>query len=150
MLPSGLPEIVDCGEDLARFIYSSNHFSSSGPKPAAFLPSKSDNETSVFRHGKEPAASLWALHERACKLYGAAIVSAGGVREVGLDVTCDEPPHRHAVIRGWPQIGSDPVLQKAQQKERALAIASRASFVIHSPAIPGNSATANATEPGKS
>jgi hypothetical protein len=131
-LPSGLPEIIDGGEDLARFIYSSNLFSTSGPKPAAFLPSKSDKETSVFRHGKEPSQSLWQLNTRATKLHGAAIVSASVVRECRLDVVCDEPPARHAVIRGWPLVEANPVLEKAQQKERALAIASKAAFVLYS------------------
>lgn len=129
-LPSGLPETIDGGEDLARFIYSSSFFSSSGPKPAAFLPSKSDKETSVFRHGKEPSQSLWRLHTRTSTLYGAAIVSVGIVRECGLDVTCDEPPPRHAVICGWPQVEFDPVLEKAKQRECALAIASKAAFVM--------------------
>jgi hypothetical protein len=139
VMPSGLPEIIDGSEDLARFIYSSNLFNASGPKPAAFLPSKNDKETSVFRHGKEPAQSLWELHTRACKLYGAAIVSASVVRERGLDVFCDEPPARHAVIRGWPQVDADPVLEKAKQKECALAIASKAAFVTYSaPAAPAD------------
>jgi hypothetical protein len=136
-LPSGLPEIIDGSEDLARFIYSSNHFSTNGLKPAAFLPSRADKETSVFRHGKEPSQSLWQLHTRATKLHGAAIVSASVVRECKLDVVCDEPPARHAVIRGWPEVEADPVLEKAQRKERALTIASKAAFVAYSaPAAP--------------
>ena len=38
----------------------------------------------------------------------------------------DEPPARHAAIRGWPWLDDDPELQKAQQKERALLVASKA------------------------
>jgi hypothetical protein len=129
-LPSGLPENIDGGEDLARFIYSSSLFSSNGLKPAAFLPSKNDKETSVFRHGKDPSQSLWRLHTRTSRLYGAAIVRASIIRECGLDVICDEPPPRHAEIRGWPQVESDPVLEKAKQRECALTIASKAAFVM--------------------
>jgi hypothetical protein len=131
MLASGLPDVVQDAEDLPRFIYSSSHFNASGPKPAAYLPS-ADNETSVFRHGAEPTESLWGLNIRTCTLYGAAIVRTAVVREVGLDVTPDEPPQRHAVIKGWPPANNDPDLQKAKQKEFALAIASKAILMKRS------------------
>jgi hypothetical protein len=43
-----------------------------------------------------------------------------------LNVVADEPPPRHAVIRGWPVIDNDPDLQKARHKEKALILASAA------------------------
>jgi len=61
MLASGLPDIVADDEDLARFLTSSSQFNIRMAKPAAFLPSASDRETSVFRHGAEPLRELGRL-----------------------------------------------------------------------------------------
>jgi hypothetical protein len=129
MLPSGLPELVGDDERLARFLTSSGHFNSQMVKPVAFLPS-SDRETSVFRHEGEPNAALWAIGDEHLRdpFRGAAIVRAQDVRAASLEVTADEPPARHAVIRGWPY--DDPVLQKAQQRERALLLASKAVLLL--------------------
>jgi hypothetical protein len=133
MLASGLPDIVADEEDLARFLTSSSQFNALMAKPAAFLPSASDRETSVFRHGSEPRDALWTIGDNfiagARTIHGAAIVKAGAVRGSLLEVTADEPPQRHAVIKGWPWLGDDPELQKAQQKERAASIASRATLL---------------------
>ena len=130
-LTSGLPDLVADEEDLARFMTQSNQFNTQMAKPAAFLPSPQDRETSVSRHGNEPSASLWAigLVAAGCRnLYGAAIFKARTVRAAQLEVTADEPPPRHAVIRGWP-VETDPELQKAMQKERAAIIASEAVVI---------------------
>ena len=59
-------------------------------------------------------------------LHGAAIVKAHDVRAAQLDVIAAEPPPRHAAIGGWPWLDDDPELQKAQQKERAALVASKA------------------------
>ncbi|SRR6266571_403650 len=130
MLASGLPDLVGDDEDLARFLTSTSQFNAQMAKPAAFLPSASDRETSVFRHGSQPRDALWALgNEHAAgdrTLHCAAIVKAGDVRAVLLEVLADEPPPRHAAIRGWPWLDDDLDLQKAQRKERAAQIASKA------------------------
>ena len=80
MLASGLPEIVAGDEDLARFLTSSSQFNAQMAKPAAFLPSAGDRETSVFRHGSEPRDALWAIGDehaaRSRTLHGAAIVKS--------------------------------------------------------------------------
>src|SRR6266404_8679219 len=113
-LPSGLPEQIADDEELARFLTQSNHYNSVMVKPAAFLPSPNAPETSVFRHAREPADKLWLIGLRAAgerKLYGAAIIKAKVVRDGQLDVVADEPPVRHAVIRGWP-IENNQELQK--------------------------------------
>jgi hypothetical protein len=129
MLASGLPDFVGDGEHLARFLTSTSQFNAQMVKPAAFLPSTNDRETSVFRHGSEPRVALWALGDQHAAgnrtIYGAAIVTAGDVRVALLDVLADEPPPRHAVIRGWPWLDDDRDLQKAQQKERAAEVASK-------------------------
>ena len=130
MLASGLPDLVEGVEDLARFLTSSSQFNAQMAKPAAFLPSASDRETSVFRHGSEPRVALWAIGDEHAagnrRLHGAAIVKAGDVRAALLEVIADEPPPRHAAIRGWPWLEDDLELQKAQQKERAVLVASKA------------------------
>lgn len=130
VLPSGLPDIVKDDEDLARFLGSRNYFNLKMAKPAAFLPG-SDRETSVFRHGDQPRDALWSLSpiKDPFRLHGAAIVKAGDVRAVKLDVIADELPLRHAVLSGWP-LDSDPAVQKAQQLLRAAEIASRATLVL--------------------
>jgi hypothetical protein len=130
MLASGLPEQIADNEDLARFLTSSSQFSAQLVKPAAFMPSVKDGETSVFRHGSEPRAQLWAVGNqhigRTRQVHGAAIMKAIAVRAAQLEVIASEPPPRHAAIVGWPQVDNDPELQKAQQKQRAALIASTA------------------------
>ncbi|MGA2261327.1 MAG: hypothetical protein ABSH28_07820 [Acidobacteriota bacterium] len=129
ILPSGLSDIVADEEDLARFIIQSSHLSAFMAKPAAFLPSPRDRETSVSRHGSEPSEGLWAIGLAAAGercLYGAAIVKARVIRSVQLEVLADEPPPRHAVIRAWPWDEPDPEQQKAKQKLIAAIIASQA------------------------
>lgn len=131
MLSSGLPERVEDHEDLARFLTSSSQFSSSVVKPSAFLPSSQSRETSVSRHGEEPRDSLWEIGRSAAgerNLHGAALFKAADVRAAWLDVLADEPPPRHAVIRGWPW-NDDPDVAKAKQKELALQLASHAQLL---------------------
>jgi len=132
-LPSGLPVIVGDDEDLSRFLTQSNQFNASMPKPAAFLPSPADRETSVFRHGREPRDELWNIGT-ACtgdrNLYGVAIVKTRIIKELLLAVEAEEPPPLHAVIRGWPWDDTDPDLSKARRKEIAIAIASKADLLI--------------------
>ena len=128
-LHSGLPDLVGDGEDLARFLTHNSQFKESIAKPSVFLPDPKYRETSVSRHGREPLERLWEIGLEATKgrkLYGAAIFQARAVRAVQLEVFQDEPPDRHAAIRRWPWIASDPELQKAQQKELAVLIASAA------------------------
>jgi hypothetical protein len=128
-LPSGLPDLVANEEDLARFLTQSGQFNDLMARPAAFLPNPKDRETSVSRHGRAPLESLWAIGLVAAgarHLYGAAIFKAQAVRAALLEVMADEPPPRHAAIRGWPWIENDPDLQKAKQKELAALIASAA------------------------
>lgn len=128
-LPSGLSEIVEDGEDLARFLFSSGQYNTTAVKPAAFLPNPRDHETSVFRHGARPVKELWKLGSDLAssgrELRGVAIVKASDVRTAGLDVFAGEPPPRHAAIRNWP-VDNDPILQNARRKELAILLASAA------------------------
>jgi hypothetical protein len=132
-LPSGLPETVDAGEDLARFLTQSSHYSAHAVKPGAFLPSPKDRATSVSRHGSEPIETLRQLGLAAAgarSLYGAAIIRCGSVRDAGLGVEANEPPARHALIRGWPWFDNNADLEKAQQKEQALRLAAASEVVL--------------------
>ncbi len=133
MLPSGLPEIVDDVEMLARFLFSSGHMNSTGVKASAFLPRKEDRETSVSRHGAIPADDLWNLAAVAAngrKVYGAGIIPTGKVRDTDLDVISGEPPPRHAAIRDWPWNDADPQKEKARHKELALVLARDSELVL--------------------
>jgi hypothetical protein len=133
MLPSGLPEQVADGEILARFLTSSSQFNSKMVKPSAFLPEPNARETSVFRHDSEPRDILWEIgNEHAAQgrtIHGAAMVKAGDARVVGLSVIAYEPPPRHAAIGNWPWIEDDPELRRAQHKELANSLASRAELL---------------------
>jgi len=133
MLPSGLAELVADDEDVARFLTQSSHYNALMAKPAAFLPSTTARETSVSRHGSNQLDQLWALGRLAAggrNLHGAAIFKARIVRDAQLQIVADEPPPRHAAIRGWPWLDNDPELQKARQKELASQIASHAVLQI--------------------
>ena len=133
LLPSGLAEIVDGEENLARFLTSSSHFNAMRAKPSAFLPNPRNGETSVFRHGSQPSEFLWRIGAEHVagirKLHGAAIVKARHVRSAELDVVAIEPPPRHANIVGWPWSQTDPEMAKAEQRERALLIVQHAEVV---------------------
>lgn len=129
-LRSGLPEHVGDGEDIARFLTQrKGHFKNHCVLPSAFLPSQQSRETSVARHGREPLRSLCTIGLEAAGnrgLYGAAMIKAVNVRPASLEITSDEPPDRHAVIRGWPWFDSDRKAEKAQQLEKALVLAAAA------------------------
>lgn len=106
-------------------------------KPSAFLPSPKSRETSIARHGRQAAESLWQIGANAAgnrALYGAAIFNAGVARRLSLEVLADEPPLRHAVLRGWPWLEDDPEMQKAKQEEIASCLASVADVFLREPA----------------
>ena len=75
---------------LARFLTSSGQYSTEKKmaKQGAFLPAPKNRETSVFRHGGQPRAALWAIGDEfvagSRTLHGAAIVRADNVRAVAL------------------------------------------------------------------
>ena len=133
-LPSGLPEIVADGEDLARFLTSSGHYNTTAARPSAFLPNPSNRETSVFRHGAEPLEELKAIAQIEVgterKIHGAAFVKASVIREAKLEVSAKEPPPRHADIINWPWNSDDPDFEKAEQKALAALIAQKTTKLL--------------------
>lgn len=135
-LPSGLPEAIGAEEDLARFLFSDRHYNTTMVKPAAFLPNPDpkQRESSISRHGKMPLEGLWALGFQAAvgrTLHGAAMFKPAAVHDAGLIVEASEPPDRHAAIRGWPWNDTDPELQRAQQKEKAVVLASQSERLLY-------------------
>lgn len=129
-LSSGLPVLVADDEEVARSLTSSSHVTASTGriKHNAYLPAP-DDDTSVFRCSGLSVEVLHALipEERHTR-HGAAVVKAEVVREAGVDVIAEEPPPRHANIRGWPR-HTDPDEQKARRKEVATIIAEAARHV---------------------
>ena len=128
MLGTGLPEKIDGEEDIVRFLMQSNHYNTHCVRPVAFLPSPITNESSVSRHGREPRRDLWALGDIAAgerTLKGAGIFKASRVNSEGLRLDFDEPPPRHAAIRGW-RLDEDPQVQKSKQLGQAQVLASAA------------------------
>jgi len=133
-LPSGLPDVVADGEDLARFLTSASQFNAKGAKPSAYLPSEVHRNTSVFRHGEQPKAELldiWIQNSQPGRnLHAIAICKARDVRAANLKVASEEPPPRHANIEGWPWNGADPEMAKAARKELAAVIAQSAEVIL--------------------
>jgi len=131
--PSGLPDHVGDFEPLARFLTSSNHFSSSCVKQGAFLPSRKDGATSVARHDADSVEMLKSLSQQFLTpdrpAYGAGVLSASIARQVGLDVIADEPPPRHANIVKWDWFRDDWELKKAKRKEQAMHLARHSQLI---------------------
>lgn len=132
ILPSGLSSVPAPEETLARALFTSNHFSTSGPKSQAFMPAR-DNETSVFRQCDSDLTLLRAACDAAALGHGkpakqVAVTTVGHVVSSGLSVVPSEPPPRHANIAGWPS-AADPEREKADRKLVALKIAESAWLV---------------------
>jgi hypothetical protein len=129
-LISGLPTFVAGDEEVARSLTSSSHVAPGRGriKHNAYLPAP-DDDTSVFRCSGRSVEELHALipEERRTR-HGAAVVKAEVIREAGVDVIAEEPPPRHANIRGWLR-HADPDEQKARRKEIAKIIAESARHV---------------------
>jgi len=134
MLPSGLPEHVDDGEPLSRFLTSDNQFNRAMAKASAFMPGPSDAKTSVFRLGPEPLDELWATADRQIaaprRVRAVAVLKGADAKQIGLDVEAAEPPPRHANIIGWPSDAGDSDMMRAQRKERALRLAQAAMLIV--------------------
>ncbi len=91
-------------ENLARFIFSSSHFSreNNRVKHNAFMPA--------------PDGKSQPLHAR-------ADIAAAELARVNLTVALSEPPPRHCNIEGWPA-------EKSAQKLIAMDLADAAGLVL--------------------
>lgn len=111
-LPSEIPD----SERLARFLFSKSHFRASDRtvKYHAFEPAADPDsglrELSVSRIESLAESEIWSLGQvvasagaPARTLHGRGDFDASVPRKLGLRPESDEPPIRHAVIRGWPE-----------------------------------------------
>jgi hypothetical protein len=115
-------------DPLARFIYSSSHFSRerNRVKHNAFMPD-GDRKTSVFRTKDLNEAETWAIgdgvaQQRAQTLHARGDILVADVSKVNLRVVPSEPPPRHANIQDWPE-------EKSAQKLKAIDLADAAILV---------------------
>ena len=116
---------------LARFIYSSSHFSREKQrvKHNAFMPG-ADGKTSVFRTRGLDEGATWTIGEevarqRAQTLHARGDILAADVFRAKLKVIPSEPPLYHANIEDWP-------VEKSAQKLIAIDLADAAKLVTKS------------------
>ena len=133
-LPSGLPENVQDEEWISRFLTSrSSHCNTRVVKPAAFMPNSKNGRLSVARHDAEPLKESERIAKEDFGLgkaaFGVALVKAKEFRKQMLDFDADDRPPRHADVIGWPWQRDDPVFDKAEQKEKAAALAQKARLL---------------------
>ncbi len=131
-LPSGLPESIDDGEEVIRYLTSSNDFNGQVVRPHAFQPT-SQGKKSVVRRSGSPLSSIWEWPREFLpntRIHGAAVLLAARVRAAGLDVTASEPPPRHANIVGWPVSDSGAGIRKAESLQAQQLLASASSRLM--------------------
>lgn len=116
-------------DPLARFIYSSSHFSreNNRVKHNAFMPA-ADGKTSVYCTKELSEAETWTIGEevadrRKQTLHARGDIVAADVSKVKLRVVPSEPPPRHANIEDWPA-------EKSAQKLKAMDLAEAAGLVM--------------------
>ncbi len=92
------------------------------------MPDGKDNETSVFRTEEMHILEIWDLGDREVApvrgfpIIGRATTRPSSIASVALRVEPDEPPTRHAAIRGWP-VHVDPTAKKTAAKAIAMRLA---------------------------
>jgi len=94
----------------ARFLFDPKHFNSTAKrvKPKAYQPARRDNRTSVFLIAGLEIAAIWQLAldhvvpVRSKPVLARADLPASNIINVGLTISPDEPPPRHANICAWP------------------------------------------------
>jgi hypothetical protein len=118
---------VPSDEITTRFALDKAYFRSSDgtAKHNAFMPS--DGEVSVFRIAELSQASIWILGNRQVAeprgkhLLGRLDLLTSHALATGALVCVDEPPARHAAIRGFPN-------EPERVKQRAIDLAHAARF----------------------
>ncbi len=99
---------VEPGENLSRYLFSKNSFSTSKQAVhyTAFMPPP-DKRLSVFRTSDLSEDEVWSIGDdvgrrRDKRLLGRGDIKALDVYEAGLSIDPDNIPFRHANINGWP------------------------------------------------
>ena len=114
-------------EPLARFIHDKNYYrpSDRSIRHSAFMPARKDKQVSVFRISGLAAPAIWEIGNRYVatplrrSLLGRADIKASDPVIIGLQVTPDDNPPRHANIGGWPEDASKHKLLAIQLAEKA-------------------------------
>jgi len=116
-------------EPLARFIFSSSHFSRENErvKHNAFLPA-ADGKTSVYRTKELSETEKWAIGDEVAEkrrqiLHARGDIVAADVSKAKVRVAPSEPPPRHANIESWPA-------EKSAQKLIAIDLADAAKLIM--------------------
>jgi len=119
---------VDPNEELARFAVEKSYYRADNTiRPNAYMPDQ-EKAVSVFRQVGLSEGEIWELgathvaRPRNKQLLGRAVIIVREVLSQELNVESVEPPPRHANILGWPD-------EHEKQKEKALELAARATFV---------------------
>ena len=122
-------DLVVAPELLTRFITESRHFKKDRALPRAFEPKYEDDrgrfETSGFRTLGLANHAIWEIGAREVEptrrkpVLARAEIDIEHVLLNDLAVIRDEPPHRHAVIVGWPDGDEDKPRRKSIQQELA-------------------------------
>ncbi len=115
---------VQPAENLARYIFSRNHFTTSPRRVKfnAFLP-PADLELSIYRTSGLQEPQIWELgNTRVAAPSGRTIKARGDLKaaSVGTALSVQRDPliERHATITGWPV---DPSAQQLLAKQLAAA-----------------------------
>ncbi len=130
-----VPTVISSDERISRFIFSKRHIKSGAISAAAFLPSKTTQDTSVYRTNRCSEKKVWLLGNLFVELLrkdGRTIVARGdviskAVCDQDLKIVSTPHPHpRHAVVRNWPD-------DKSRQLIKAMALAQKASLHLRWP-----------------
>ena len=117
---------------LARFLRHSNQFAAvaKNVRTSAFLPHPSNLDLSVFGINHLSAIQIWTLSVKYLSsakdkpIKGRADIFAEDVNNIGLRLSRDNNPPRHANIIGWPET-------KHEQKLIAAKLALKANLVLN-------------------
>ena len=126
-----LANTVSPSESLARYLTSSNHYSTKMQvvKPAAFLPQPPNYCLSVFRIDGLTTEQVCQIGQQKViskrpgrTLHGFANIVAQAFLDANLTIDPDNNPPRHASVVGWPK-------DKPQQISIAQELAASAGLV---------------------
>jgi hypothetical protein len=127
-----VPAVVSSDERISRFIFYQRHIKGGEISAAAFLPSRTTQDTSVYRTNRCSEKKVWLLGNlfvEGLRRDGRTIVARGdviskAVFDQNLKIVSTTHPHpRHAVICNWPG-------DKFRQRIKAMALAQKARLHI--------------------
>ncbi len=134
LLLDWMPRSVSPDERLSRFIVYGRWMNKAKGLvySAAFMPSKTTKDTSVYRTSGCSESRIWLIglffverkRRDQKRILGRADLNSNSVLKEGLNVRARLLPHpRHAELIDWPD-------DKAHQKDKALALAHAATLAI--------------------